>query len=188
MLSDDSLLFEFVTESKEHLSSIEPDLLTLESQGADAGAEIVNRVFRAIHSIKGASGFFGLEALKNLSHTMESVLMLVRDGKLTVSATVMDPLLAGVDKLNIMLEDIHNSEEVPYQEELAPLEVLLGKSPSVAPDGSSGTQVQPEAVQSVCGFSPDPIAVESSFSTRAAVLCIDSITRQRSRWKKIVIH
>ena len=95
-LNDESLLLEFVAESREHLSSIEPDLLTLEKDGEQAGPEIINRVFRAIHSIKGASGFFGLEALKSLSHSMENVLMLMRDGQLGPTPQVMDPLLIGV--------------------------------------------------------------------------------------------
>ena len=75
MLTDDSLLQEFLTESREHLESIEPDLLVLEAEGAEAGDEVINKIFRAIHSIKGAAGFFGFERLKNLSHVMESVLM-----------------------------------------------------------------------------------------------------------------
>lgn len=129
-LSDDSLLLEFVTESKEHLASIEPDLLILEREGANTDQEIINRVFRAIHSIKGASGFFGLVALKNLSHTMESVLMLIRDGQLSPSPEIMDPLLVGVDKLNLMLEDIQASETIPYQDEIRRLEAVLGKEPS----------------------------------------------------------
>ncbi|MDX2083891.1 MAG: chemotaxis protein CheA [Candidatus Melainabacteria bacterium] len=143
-LSDDSLLQEFVAESREHLSSIEPDLLILEREGANTDQEIINRVFRAIHSIKGASGFFGLIALKNLSHTMESVLMLIRDGQLVPTAKVMDPLLEGVDKLNQMLEDIHSSETVTYQDEIRRLEVILGKPPKAddleATDISSNPQ------------------------------------------------
>lgn len=126
-MNDDGLILEFVTESKEHLDSIEPDLLVLEKEGRAAGDSIINKVFRAIHSIKGAAGFFGLDALKNLSHVMESVLMMVRDGSLDPTPEVMDPLLVGVDKLNLMLGDVQNSESVPYQEEVQRLELLMGK-------------------------------------------------------------
>ncbi len=134
-LSDDSLLQEFVAESKEHLSSIEPDLLTLEKGGGNMDEQIINRVFRAIHSIKGASGFFGLVNLKNLSHTMESVLMLIRDGQLSPTPEIMDPLLAGVDKLNIMLDDIQESETVACQDLIVRLEIILGK-----PDAGAGAE------------------------------------------------
>lgn len=133
---DQSLIQEFVTESNEHLESIEPDLLTLEQEGGQVSQDIVNRIFRAIHSIKGASGFFGFENLKNLSHVMESVLMLIRDGKLTPTPEVVQPMLTGVDKLRNMLEDITASEEVDCQEQITALNAILsGEPPSKADSG-----------------------------------------------------
>ena len=56
MQQDDSLLNEFLQESRDHLASIETDLLILEETGANADEELVNKVFRAAHSIKGSSG------------------------------------------------------------------------------------------------------------------------------------
>ncbi len=109
---DDSLLQDFLSESAEHLESIEPDLLALEKQAPQVSQEIVNRIFRAIHSIKGASGFFGFERLKQVSHLMESVLMRVRDGVLIPHPHVVEPLLMGVDLLNVMVDDIHRSENL----------------------------------------------------------------------------
>jgi two-component system, chemotaxis family, sensor kinase CheA len=109
---DDSLVQEFITESQEHLGDIEPDLLKMEQEAPEVDNETINRIFRAIHSIKGASGFFGFVRLKNLSHVMESVLMRVRDGKLTPEPYMMEPLLVGVDRLREMLDDIDNSETV----------------------------------------------------------------------------
>jgi two-component system chemotaxis sensor kinase CheA len=76
-IHDEELIQEFVIESRDHLAGIEPDFLTLEQCLDDIPSELINRIFRAIHSIKGASGFFGLTALKNLSHVMESLLMMV---------------------------------------------------------------------------------------------------------------
>ena len=109
---DESLIQEFITESQEHLSDIEPDLLELEAQAPSVDQEIVNKIFRAIHSIKGAAGFFGFERLKNLSHVMESVLMRIRDKQLTPESYIVEPLLVGVDLLRDMVEDIQNSETV----------------------------------------------------------------------------
>jgi len=57
---DDDILKEFIAEAREHLSTIETDLLTIEEAGADLDEDLVNKVFRAAHSIIGASGFFGL--------------------------------------------------------------------------------------------------------------------------------
>ncbi len=125
-LADESIIADFVAESREHLSTIEPDLLAMEDLGAKVSQEVINRVFRAIHSLKGGAGFFAFEALKRLSHAMESVLMLVRDGKLHPTPDLMDSLFTGVDRLRAMLDDIHASDAVPCAKELAGLEAILG--------------------------------------------------------------
>lgn len=125
-LADESIIAEFVAESREHLSVVEPDLLAMEDLGSKVSQEVINRVFRAIHSLKGGAGFFAFEALKRLSHAMEGVLMLVRDGKLQPTPEVMDSLFTGVDRLRAMLDDIHASEDVPIAKELAALEAILG--------------------------------------------------------------
>jgi len=74
---DAELLKEFVVESQEHLSDVENQLLTLESQGDAMDVALVNAVFRAVHSIKGAAGFMGLETLQSLAHREEEVLVLL---------------------------------------------------------------------------------------------------------------
>ena len=123
--ADDSLISDFVVETREHLDAIEPDLLAMEQEGATVSQEIVNRVFRAIHSTKGGAGFLSFSKLKLLSHAMESVLMLVRDGEMLVSAELMDVLLAGVDKLRAMVDDIQASEQVEIEEDLQRLNTIL---------------------------------------------------------------
>ena len=133
--NDDALIAEFVTESRDHLMTIEPDLLSLERGEAQADTELINRIFRAIHSIKGASGFFGFEGLKRLSHVMESLLMKIRDGEATVTPGIIESLLLGVDKLNILLGDIQNSDQFSIDDEMARLSVLLQTSGSETASG-----------------------------------------------------
>lgn len=129
--SDDNLIAEFITESRDHLSAIEPDLLLLEQDESQPDPELINRIFRAIHSIKGASGFFGFEGLKKLSHIMENLLMLIRDGEMSPSPAIVEGLLKGVDKLNILLEDIQHSDQVSIEYELNLLTSLLdNKAPA----------------------------------------------------------
>lgn len=163
-LNDESLLLEFVAESREHLSTIEPDLLSLERDGGNTDPATINRVFRAIHSIKGASGFFGLEALKSLSHGMENILMLMRDGKLLPAPSVLDPLLVGVDRLRLMLDDIHNSESIQYRDVLQSLETLIsGEYPAAPQTVTLATQPgEPGEATKKSVFQPDHIAVETA--------------------------
>ena len=123
--ADESIISDFVAESREHLATIEPDLLLMEQEGAKVSSEVINRVFRAIHSIKGGAGFFAFESLKKLSHAMEGVLMQVRDGKLKVAAELMDVVFASLDRLKAMLDDIQASDGVPFDTELALLEAIL---------------------------------------------------------------
>jgi two-component system chemotaxis sensor kinase CheA len=54
--SDDSFINDYLAESREHLADIEADLLAIEKSGADVNEQLVNKVFRAAHSIKGGGG------------------------------------------------------------------------------------------------------------------------------------
>ncbi len=110
MIDEDALLAGFVEESQQHLQTIEPDLLELEKIGDAIDSETLNRIFRSVHSIKGASGFFGLQKIGELSHAMESLLSLLRDRKITVFRELTDALLAGVDTLRAMVDDVAGSE------------------------------------------------------------------------------
>jgi len=56
-ITDQGMIDEFIAESREHLNTIEPDLLSMEKDGEKVSIEAIHRVFRAAHSIKGASGF-----------------------------------------------------------------------------------------------------------------------------------
>jgi two-component system chemotaxis sensor kinase CheA len=133
---NEALLQDFVADSREHLSSIEPDLLAMESQGAQVDPEVVNRVFRAVHSIKGFSSFLGFKNLSDLSHAMESLLSCFRDGRLATDPERIDALLAGVDKLRVMVDDIHNCAAVACDEEMAALGRALATAAS-APAASA---------------------------------------------------
>ncbi|MFP4241589.1 MAG: chemotaxis protein CheW [Chitinispirillaceae bacterium] len=120
-MQDKELLHELVIESREHLRSIEPDLLELEQVGDGVDSELINRVFRAVHSIKGGFGFFGLKSVTDLSHCMENIMDRIRDRKLSVSPEETDALLLGIDKLRVLLDDIENSDSISIEEELSKL-------------------------------------------------------------------
>ncbi|MDR3671044.1 MAG: chemotaxis protein CheA [Holophaga sp.] len=122
---DESIISDFVAESRDHLNAIEPDLLTMEQGGAELSKDLLNRVFRAIHSIKGGAGFLAFESLKGLSHVMESVLMQVRDGKLGVDPELMDAVFAGMDRLRAMLDDIQASDRIPCTQEMERFRAIL---------------------------------------------------------------
>ncbi len=124
-ITDERMINEFVSESRDHLATIEPDLMALEQEGAQVSEEAVNRVFRAMHSIKGASGFFGFDALTQLSHVMENVLMKFRDKKMLPDPEIIDALLAGADKIGKMIEDVDAGNDVTFDQQLASIKAVL---------------------------------------------------------------
>ena len=97
--ADNEVLEAFISESFEHLENIEPDLLILEKGESDVDPEIINRIFRAMHSIKGASSFFNFDSLTAISHAMENVFMKFRDNELIPDPEIMDPIFEGIDKI-----------------------------------------------------------------------------------------
>lgn len=113
---DDELLQDFITEANEHLADIETDLLTIEENGENVDLELINKVFRAAHSIKGGSGFFGLENVKELAHKAETVLDMLRAGKMFSNAEVTNVLLAAFDQLRDMINNPGESEQADISE------------------------------------------------------------------------
>ncbi|PIE02977.1 MAG: hybrid sensor histidine kinase/response regulator [Acidobacteria bacterium] len=110
--TDDEVFIIFLEESREHLADIEEDLLAIEECGTNIDHELVNRVFRAIHTVKGGSGFFALDKIKELSHIMENVLDMIRKEKLTPESGTINALLEGSDLLKSMINDPNEMDQI----------------------------------------------------------------------------
>ena len=107
--SDPELLREFIEEAREHLSSIELNILSLETDPQNM--EAINAVFRPFHSIKGVAGFLNLKDIHILSHEIENLLDRARSGKLVIGDSVIDLVLGSVDILKALLEDIEGGPD-----------------------------------------------------------------------------
>ena len=113
---DDETLQEYISESLEHLADIEQDLLTIEEGGADIDEEVVNRVFRAAHSLKGGAGFLALDTIKELAHKIENVLDMMRNREITPNPEIINILLNSFDKLRDLINNSATSNEVNIDE------------------------------------------------------------------------
>ena len=135
-LDDAEMWNEFKLESQEHLEGIEDDLLALEQMKEKVEEECVNRIFRAIHTIKGTSGFMGFKNIGALSHVMEAMLVRLRNGSVTPTGTMISELLKGVDTLRGLLECLETSDDKDVSEQICILDEWAGpeKSLSPAPD------------------------------------------------------
>ena len=142
-IEDDEILQGFIEESLEHLADIETDLLAIEEGGANIDEDLVNKVFRAAHSIKGGAGFMGLTTIQDLSHAAENVLGMIRSKKLVPTPEIINVLLIAADQLQSMIEDIQNSNEVDISSHLTPLNAIADGSfaqPAGEPDVQSNTK------------------------------------------------
>lgn len=146
MMDQDELIGVFVEESIQHLESVEPGLLEMEKNIDHIDPEIVNGIFRAVHSIKGASGFFGFQKIGNLAHVMENLLSMLREGEMTAGQEFIDSLFAGIDALRAMFDDVGHSERFDTQAELDRLTRLLNRADEPH-DGISGKEKKAAAGQ-----------------------------------------
>lgn len=92
----------FFEEASEHLSTMEDGLLQLEQHPTDL--DLLNRIFRAAHSIKGNSGMFGFTAVGQFTHKMETLLDQLRNERVSVTPEITDVLLRSTDTLKILIE------------------------------------------------------------------------------------
>jgi two-component system chemotaxis sensor kinase CheA len=104
LAQDASLLQDFLTECGELLAQLDLDLVAMETSPNDT--ELLNRVFRAFHTIKGTSGFMGFQSVVALTHEAEDVLNLMRKGERKVSRRAIDVFLSVLDQLRRMFADI----------------------------------------------------------------------------------
>ena len=131
LAQDPELVREFLVESEELLERVDEDMVALEAAPNDG--ELLNRIFRALHTIKGTSGFLGFDPVIRVSHRAEDVLNALRRGELKLSRRIIDVLLRARDQLGRMLKDIRDNQLGEY--DLDPLlnELTAAQKPDVAP-------------------------------------------------------
>ncbi|WP_319585567.1 chemotaxis protein CheW [uncultured Desulfobulbus sp.] len=160
-IEDDEILQGFIEESLEHLADIENDLLSIEEGGADIDVELVNKVFRAAHSIKGGAGFMGLTVIQDLAHAAENVLGLIRSSKLVPNPDIINVLLLAADELQHMIEDVGNSNTVDISSHTNALNTIYegGDAPAATPKAPRAAAPPPEtkvAVTTKAVAEPEP--------------------------------
>jgi two-component system, chemotaxis family, sensor kinase CheA len=144
--SDPEIFSDFIVEAKEHLETIEPNLLLLEKQPQDL--TLLDAIFRPMHSLKGASGFLGLPLINSLAHKAENILDELRKGKIQINADIMDLILAATDALRSMIENLETSGtegEVDTQSIMTRITEVMDGTAVPAPTASSpASREQPQ--------------------------------------------
>ena len=151
-MNDDDILVEFIVEAREILDQLDLDFVQLEITPDDK--KLVGNIFRAMHTLKGSSGFFAFKRLEKVSHAGESLLGKIRDGQLTLDTQKATILLSALDCLRVIIEGIEATQTEPTGDDSALVENLLalaaGKEANVpaqaTPPAQPAATAQPQVV------------------------------------------
>lgn len=144
-MNDDEMVKEFLVESHENLDQLDQDLVTLEADPTNP--ELLSRIFRAVHTIKGSCGFLGYSKLEWVTHAGENLLSRMRDGALQLNAEVTTALLSLVDAVRTILKSIETSGsegDANYDELIDTLNRLLESESAPAPEPETEPTPAPE--------------------------------------------
>lgn len=185
-MNDDDILVEFIIEAREILDQLDLDFVQLEITPDDK--KLVGNIFRAMHTLKGSSGFFAFKRLEKVSHAGESLLGKIRDGQLALDTQKTTILLAALDCLRVIIEGIESTQTEPTGDDSALIESLLalaaGKEVSTpAPNQSNAVSA---SVESHVSEAPTPevapIAPESQPSSPQAIASNDDSESTDQVW------
>ncbi len=126
---DQELLEGFLSETTELLEKLDDDLIALEKSSDDT--ELMNSIFRSIHTVKGASSFLGFDLLVRVTHKTEDVLNRLRKGELQLTPEIMDVVLEATDLVKTLVADIKAGDIIDREinETINKLIPLLSEQP-----------------------------------------------------------
>ena len=150
-MNADPLLQGFFEEATELLADFEAGLLRLETTPEDS--ELLNRIFRAAHTLKGNSAMLGLDEIAHFTHALEDLLDRLRKGQRRVTPALVNTLLASADVLRVLLDRARAGGGQASPEDQASEERVLegihalvsGKEPVLRAQGAPGAQAAPAA-------------------------------------------
>lgn len=156
------ILESFIIETREIFERLGQDLLTLEKGNADS--DLLNSIFRAVHTVKGTSSFLGLDQMTSLAHVFEDVLNKLRRGEISVSSDKMDVMFEAYDIMKDLLQRIEskNLQKIDLTEIQAKLKVI-GQVGMAAPDVPAVPAAEPPVAAPVeADDAAEPVQPESA--------------------------
>ena len=138
----------FLVETREILEQLDTDLVELENSPDDS--ELLNKIFRSFHTIKGTAGFLGLVKLQKITHNGEDILNKLRKGEMRINEVIMDAILKAYDSIGELVEVIeaNKNEDYDAQGVIAQLiSVLDGTAGSAPAPAVSEPKVEEETPQ-----------------------------------------
>jgi two-component system chemotaxis sensor kinase CheA len=143
----DEIINEFVTEAEETLEKIDPMFVELETKGYEK--DILNEIFRGMHTLKGAAGFLGFQHIVDVAHRAESIMKRLRDGEISLSRGLMDVILKSVDTLRLLIHHIKLKDGI--EEDTSDLLRELDFALEMAAAGGEAKAAVKEKVEEIVG-------------------------------------
>ncbi len=142
------IMEDFLIEAFEMNEQLDQDLVELEHNPEDL--DLLNRIFRVAHTIKGSSSFLNLNILTHLTHNMEDVLNRARKGEIKITPDIMDVVLRSIDLMKTLLvtirdtgSDTNNGKENEIEEAVKQLQAITSQNLEGAKE-TSGTKEAPQ--------------------------------------------
>ena len=182
MENNDQILDEFLLEAQEIFDQLDLDLVQLEQTPEDK--KLLGSIFRAMHTLKGSSGFFGFHRLEKVAHAGESLLSKVREGTLRIDEEKTNVLLATLDRLRDIVGGIADQRhEVAGDDSalIATLKALAAGESAPAPATESTAPpvappvAEPPAAEPAAAPTPEPAAVAVVASSSAAIVAASEV-------------
>lgn len=158
------IIGDFLIEADELIGALDTNFVKLESSPDDL--DLLNEIFRGVHTIKGTSSFLGFDQVTTLSHKMEDILNKLRKAEMTVCPDTMDILLEGLDQLKVLLENVRNNvtdkidltdilkrlqDKLDGASEAAPASTEEAKGISTDAEGLAPVEKKPQPTAAVSG-------------------------------------
>ncbi|PKL76277.1 MAG: chemotaxis protein CheA [Candidatus Melainabacteria bacterium HGW-Melainabacteria-1] len=177
VIEDEEIVADFIVEANEFLQQLDQDLIQLEQTPQDL--ELLNSIFRAVHTIKGNASFLGFTKLTRFTHQLENVLDKLRSGDMLTTPAIMDTILDGVDKIKELFGHLRNEDVVNVDEVVSRLQQHLGAPAEIAPKPAAkpaeaavapepGPAPEPAAEAPLPAPAPAPAATKPSSAPKAA--------------------
>ena len=170
------ILNDFLTESNEMLEVLDQRFVTLESDPNNT--DLLNEIFRAMHSMKGSAGFLGFNNLVDVAHRGENILNKLRQGEMAVNPAIISIILETIDVIKAIMANIRESgtdSHVPTGAIAAKLDdILNGTTPVSAPTAAPAEPVAAPKVEALSPAAP-PAAPVAPPQTLGEILVTDGL-------------
>ena len=183
---DASLLQDFLTEAGELVEQLDADLVKLESTaGEQEAGELLNSIFRALHTVKGAASFLALDEVIRFAHAAEDALNRLRKGEAAVTPLVVDALLQSTDVLRGMVEALGAGEPAPPCP--PPLLASLRAIAETAPEVAHGESETDKPTEPSMGVGDEALALPASKQELVGFMAAD-LREAAQRLSQIIQH